>query len=150
MPVKSTACDTLRAAMRRLLDGSAEQTNGELTWANVFREAGVPRATANRAKEVIAEWHTAIAARTEQVPSDQVPAQSPGQENERAGRSAATNRDLRRTVEVMASHIHAITLALRRSEKEAGSLRDETARLQVELARVQGSANVTAFPSTKQ
>ncbi len=150
MPVKSTACDALRAAMRRLLDGSAEQTNGKLTWANVFREAGVPRATANRANEVIAEWHATIAARTEQVPSDQVPGQPPGQENERAGRSAATNRDLRRTVEVMATHIQAITLALRRSEQEVDRLRDDTARLQVELAHFQGSANVTAFPSRKQ
>jgi crotonobetainyl-CoA:carnitine CoA-transferase CaiB-like acyl-CoA transferase len=138
--------------MQRLLDGTATQTNGALTWANVFREAAVPRATANRAKDVLSEWHAAITARTECVDADaascdQLQEGTDDQETKKDHSSAATNHGLRRTVEVMATHIQAITLALRLAEKETGRLRDDVARLQAELAHVQGAPNVVAFPS---
>ncbi|MEV0869469.1 hypothetical protein AB0I24_16210 [Brachybacterium paraconglomeratum] len=46
----------LRAAMERLLAGTAERTDGRLTKANLYREAGVSRATMNRATTVLEEW----------------------------------------------------------------------------------------------
>lgn len=40
----------LRAAMERLLSGTAEHTDGRLIKENLYREAGVSRATMNRAR----------------------------------------------------------------------------------------------------
>ena len=46
----------LRAAMERLLSGTAEHTDGRLIKENLYREAGVSRATMNRARPLLAEW----------------------------------------------------------------------------------------------
>lgn len=46
----------LRAAMERLLAGTAGRTDGRLIKANLYREAGVSRATMNRATTVLEEW----------------------------------------------------------------------------------------------
>ncbi|MGP5484599.1 hypothetical protein ACTXMZ_16620 [Brachybacterium alimentarium] len=46
----------LRAAMERLLSGTAEHTDGRLIKENLYREAGVSRATMNRARPILAEW----------------------------------------------------------------------------------------------
>ena len=46
----------LRAAMERLLAGTSERTDGRLIKANLYREAGVSRATMNRATTVLEEW----------------------------------------------------------------------------------------------
>lgn len=46
----------LRAAMKRLLSGTAERTDGRLIKENLHREAGVSRATMNRASAVLEEW----------------------------------------------------------------------------------------------
>ena len=46
----------LRAGMARLLDGRPERTDGALTVSNLAREAGVSRATANRAIDLLAEF----------------------------------------------------------------------------------------------
>ena len=53
--------DALRAAMMRLLEGTSVHTDGCLTVANLAREAGVSRATANRATAVLAEFRAAEA-----------------------------------------------------------------------------------------
>ncbi|MCC5582129.1 hypothetical protein IMZ11_41695 [Microtetraspora sp. AC03309] len=58
----------LRDAMQRLLAGRSKRTDGRLTKANLHVEAGVSRATMNRADAVIAEWNTAVGTRT--VPRD--------------------------------------------------------------------------------
>jgi len=49
----------LRAAMARLLDGRPEHTDRALTIANLAREAGVSRATANRAADLLAKFRAA-------------------------------------------------------------------------------------------
>ena len=54
----------LRDAMERLLAGKSKRTDGRLTKANLHIEAGVSRATMNRADAVIAEWNTAVGTRT--------------------------------------------------------------------------------------
>lgn len=46
----------LRVAMERLLAGTAERTDGRLVKENLYREAGVSRATMNRATTVLEEW----------------------------------------------------------------------------------------------
>ncbi len=42
--------------MERLLAGTAERTDGRLIKENLYREAGVSRATMNRARSVLDEW----------------------------------------------------------------------------------------------
>jgi hypothetical protein len=46
----------LRDAMERLLSGQPQQTDGKITKNNLCREAGVSRATMNRAPEILTEW----------------------------------------------------------------------------------------------
>lgn len=60
-PVSQKTKDALRAAMKRLLEGASEHTDGRLSVANLAREAGVSRATANRAIAVLAEFRAAEA-----------------------------------------------------------------------------------------
>ena len=58
----------LRDAMQRLLAGQSKRTDGRLTKANLHIEAGVSRATMNRADAVIADWDTAVG--TQSAPRD--------------------------------------------------------------------------------
>lgn len=60
-PVSQKTEDALRAAMKLLLEGASEHTDGRLSVANLAREAGVSRATANRATAVLAEFRAAEA-----------------------------------------------------------------------------------------
>ena len=60
-PVSQKTEDALRVAMKRLLDGTSVHTDGRLNVANLAREAGVSRATANRATAVLAEFRVAEA-----------------------------------------------------------------------------------------
>ncbi len=46
----------LRDAMERLLTGAAVRTDGRVIKENLYREAGVSRATMNRATAVMDEW----------------------------------------------------------------------------------------------
>ncbi|MFJ5882616.1 hypothetical protein [Kitasatospora cineracea] len=51
----------LREAMSRLITGRPQSTDGKLTKENLYREAGVSRATMNRATAVMAEWDVYVA-----------------------------------------------------------------------------------------
>ncbi|MFZ3500351.1 hypothetical protein ACODT5_45275 [Streptomyces sp. 5.8] len=46
--------------MERLLSGKPNRTDGALTKNNLWREAGVSRATMNRATSVLAEWDSRV------------------------------------------------------------------------------------------
>lgn len=46
----------LREAMARLIAGKPQTTDGKLTKENLYREAGISRATMNRATEIMTEW----------------------------------------------------------------------------------------------
>ncbi len=59
MNVTPTTERSLREAMRRLLDGRPQRTDGARTISNLAREANVSRATANRAAAVLAEFRSA-------------------------------------------------------------------------------------------
>lgn len=58
----------LRDAMGRLLAGLATRTDGKLTKTNLAREAGVSRATVNRATAIMTEWDTIVADRRPRSP----------------------------------------------------------------------------------
>jgi hypothetical protein len=51
--VSAETASTLQEAMQRLLEGRPSRTDGALTIANLARKAGVSRATANRASDII-------------------------------------------------------------------------------------------------
>lgn len=57
----SPAEDALEAAMHRLLSGTPVVTDGALTKNNLFREAGVSRATMNRSTHIVSTWERAVA-----------------------------------------------------------------------------------------
>ncbi|MEV6138180.1 hypothetical protein AB0L63_19370 [Nocardia sp. NPDC051990] len=52
----------LRTAMDRLLAGRPRRTDGRLIKDNLWKEAGVSRATMNRATQVISEWDARVSA----------------------------------------------------------------------------------------
>ncbi|MDR3083730.1 MAG: hypothetical protein LBV60_22910 [Streptomyces sp.] len=60
--VSDAVAKTLRAAMERLLTGRPTCTDGRLIKENLYREAGVSRATMNRAHGILAEWDRRTAA----------------------------------------------------------------------------------------
>lgn len=62
--VSSATEKKLRDAMQRLLVGQPKRTDGRLTKANLHVEAGVSRATMNRADTIIAEWNTTVGAQS--------------------------------------------------------------------------------------
>ncbi|MFB8021994.1 hypothetical protein ACFC36_25865 [Streptomyces rubiginosohelvolus] len=75
-PVSSRTEQALREAMERLFSGRPTCTDGKLTKNNLWREAGVSRATMNRAAAVLVEWDS------------------------RVGQSPASQRDQRQTEEI--------------------------------------------------
>jgi hypothetical protein len=52
----------LREAMDRLLAGRPQRIDGRLIKDNLWKEAGLSRATMNRAVRILAEWNTRVAA----------------------------------------------------------------------------------------
>ena len=60
-PVSARCGAMLREAMARLIAGRPRVTDGRLTVANLAREAGVGRSTANRAVDVLEAFHKAAA-----------------------------------------------------------------------------------------
>lgn len=60
MTVSPKAEQALQEAMERLLSGKPNRTDGALTKNNLWREAGVSRATMNRATSVLAEWDSRV------------------------------------------------------------------------------------------
>jgi DNA-binding transcriptional regulator YhcF (GntR family) len=60
-PVSTSTEQALQAALARLVSGEPVRTDSRLTVANLAREAGVSRATANRAPSILAELREAVA-----------------------------------------------------------------------------------------
>ncbi len=61
-PVSTSTEGALRQALARLVSGNACRSDGRLTVADLAREAGVSRATANRAPAILAELREAAEA----------------------------------------------------------------------------------------
>lgn len=65
---RATADQALQDAMERLFANRPTCTDGRLTKNNLYQEAGVSRATMNRATAILAEWDSRIAARAADNP----------------------------------------------------------------------------------
>jgi hypothetical protein len=114
MAVSLTPERKLRDAMDRLCNGTSQRTNGQLTVSNLAKEAGVSRATANRAEAMLAEFHNRIMALQE------TPEKLPGlrdQNRELERRLALVTAEknqiiagLQATVTLLAQQVQALTL----------------------------------------
>ncbi len=134
MTVSLTTERKLRVAMDHLCNSTSQRTNGQLTVSNLAKEAGVSRATANRAEAVLADFHNRTIALAE------TPEKLPGlrdQNRELVQRLAQMRTeknqiiaDLQATVTLLAQQIQALTL--------------ENERLRTSVARSVG--NVTELP----
>jgi len=120
--------------MDRLCNGTSQRTNGQLTVSNLAKEAGVSRATANRAEAVLAEFHNRIIA-FQETPEKLPGLRDQNRELERrlAQVTAEKNQiiaDLQATVALLAQQVQALTL--------------ENERLRTNVAKSAG--NVTELP----
>ena len=114
MAVSLTAEQKLRAAMDRLCNGTSQRTNGQLTVSNLAKEAGVSRATANRAEAVLVEFHNSM------IAFQETPEKLPGlrdQNRELERRLAQVTAEknqiiacLQATVTLLAQQVQALTL----------------------------------------
>ncbi|MEU1447148.1 hypothetical protein [Streptomyces mirabilis] len=68
--VSAKAEKALRAAMERLLAGRPTCTDGRLVKENLYREAGVSRATMNRAHDILTEWNHRTATTGARTPGE--------------------------------------------------------------------------------
>jgi hypothetical protein len=68
--VTEETATALRAAMQRLFAGKPQRTDGRLTKQNLWREAGVSRATMNRAQTILAEWDDHLAQHGSATPGE--------------------------------------------------------------------------------
>ena len=91
MKVSEEKQAALRAAMERLLAGTPERSDGKLDVATLAREAGVSRATANRAAAVLAEFRR----RVEERRAAEDPARTLREENTALKRELAALRQQR-------------------------------------------------------
>ncbi|WP_011578606.1 MULTISPECIES: hypothetical protein [Chelativorans] len=108
-PVSASTERALRAALIRLVSGNAARTDGRLTIAGLAREAGVSRATANRAPVILAELRrVAEAAKLSRLEEPRSP-------------QNATERDRRERENVVAQHIQARALLHRADERRIGA-----------------------------
>lgn len=109
-PVSASTEQMLREALNRLILRDASRSDGHLTVANLAREAGVSRATANRAPAILAELRTAAEAaklsRLEKPRSRQIDAE----------------RERRDRENVIAQHVQVRALLQRAGENRIGRL----------------------------
>lgn len=68
--VSPRAEKALREAMLRLLAGKPQRTDGRLIKDNLWKEAGVSRATMNRAPTILTEWDARLAATGARTPGE--------------------------------------------------------------------------------
>ncbi len=117
----------LKAAMARLLDGRPERTDGALTVSNLAREAGVGRATANRAVDLLAEFRAAEARHRRSSPQALKDRVRSLEAELRAVRGAEM-AELRALTRTLAQHIQVLTLQLAERDEVIAGLQDELAR----------------------
>ena len=109
-PVSAPTHQALRSAMDRLLAGAPKESDGRLTIVNLAIEAGVSRATANRAEQIIADFRHAIAEAAGQRADDQVVTVTEKDQ----GRRADDN--------LIAQHVQARALLKRHDEQRAARI----------------------------
>ena len=105
-PVSAATKQALQDAMERLLAGHALKTDGRMTAVNLAIEAGVSRATASRATELLADYRRRAAAIQ----------RARGQELEVA---RAGSGEESRNAHILAQHIQARALHKKQEEQHA-------------------------------
>ncbi|MFE0695683.1 hypothetical protein [Streptomyces sp. NPDC058869] len=124
----------LREAMERLFSGQPTRTDGKLTKNNLWREAGVSRATMNRATDLLSEWDSRVT---------QSPASARQQHHD--DELAETRRKLRESQQECRSlqdQVDASATVITALLAENAALREHSARqsaVVVPLARAQAS-----------
>jgi hypothetical protein len=109
-----------RAAMQRLFIGKPQHTDGRLTKNNLWREAGVSRATMNRATEILAEW----GARAADSPTGTLQHQHNHQITELRGKLRHTRAECRR----LQDHVDAAATVITTLLAENVALREQIAK----------------------
>lgn len=109
-PVSHTTERALRAALGRLASGNALQTDGQLTVANLAREAGVSRATANRAPSILLDLR------------DMAKAQKPKEAEHPRCPEVHDERNQRAIDDLVAQHIQVRALLSRSDESRKARL----------------------------
>ena len=132
--VSQTTERRLLAAMDRLCSGTSLCTDGQLTVSNLAKEAGVSRATANRAEAVLAEFHNRTVA-LQETPEKLPGLRDQNRELERHFAQMTAEKkqaiaDLQATVTLLAQQIQALTL--------------ENERLRANMTR--SGSNITEWP----
>lgn len=117
----------LRVAMERLLDGRPERTDGALTVSNLAREAGVSRATANRAIDLLAEFRAAEVRHRRSSPQALKERVRFLEAELRAVRGAEMT-ELRALTRTLAQHIQVLTLQVAERDEVIVGLQNELAR----------------------
>lgn len=111
-PISDAAANALRGAAERLLAGS--DVHG-LTVTALAAEAGVSRATAYRASDIVRAFRARVRHRADDAAPDQA-----------ANHSEAA--ELRETVRIMAQRIQILTLLAADQERTIAALHDELSR----------------------
>lgn len=110
----------LEDAMQRLLNGKSRRTDGALTKNNLHIEAGVSRATMNRASDILTRWDLAVNDRSS---NDRPEDAAELQHRRELRKSQEAARALRADLNAAATVIQALYA-------ENVSLREKLARLQ--------------------
>jgi hypothetical protein len=108
-PVRTSTEQALREALNRLVSGNASRSNGRLTVAGLAREAGVSRATANRAPAILSELREAEATRLSRLKEPRSPQMD-------------AERNQRELENVIAQHVQVRALLQRASESRRSRL----------------------------
>jgi ABC-type phosphate transport system auxiliary subunit len=119
--------------MDRLCNGTSQRTNGQFTVSNLAKEAGVSRATANRAEAVLVEFHNRM------IAFQETPEKLPGlrdqiRELERRLAQVTAEKNqiiagLQATVTLLAQQIQALTLENERLRASTGRSVDNVTEL---------------------
>jgi chromosome segregation ATPase len=125
--VSPRTATALRDAMTRLLAGRPQRTDGQLTKANLGREAGISHATLHRAKTILAEWDTAVATRQPTQADQQAHAhhEETAELRTRLATKTTEHADLRRQLAAAATIIatlHHENMALRAQLNSQGTV----------------------------
>jgi hypothetical protein len=102
--------DALRCALHRLRDGTAIRTAGSLTVSGLAAEAGVSRATANRATEILSDLAQLRLHQADPTNGhrDDTALRAELAATKRA--HAETVRQLRASIDTLAQHVQVLTL----------------------------------------
>lgn len=114
-PASETA---LRSALQRLRDGTPIRTNGALTVSGLAAEAGVSRATASRATQILSDLSQLRHQLADSAPGHHDDITLRRQLADAKRTHAETVRALRASIDTLAQHVQVLTLenhALRRS-----------------------------------